>query len=209
MEDSETDRVRSALKERDVLGADDFGTFVNNTTYFAPSRFDQQAAMPVLIEMLPTLNDEPVVATVARHLRGPWARPAAYRSLLKAFQRWAEEAPDSDAGWALGEALAAAATTPDLPEILTLAQDSRYGQSRQMIVLALYRFKTDDTTAALIRLIRDPEVALHAMSALRRVIGPEQSRPLIQAVALEYAGLPIADTANRELKKIDKRLATR
>ena len=206
MEDSEIDRVRSVLTERGVAGVEDFGTFVNNTTYFAPSRFDERAAMPVLIELLPTLNDAHVVGTVASLLRRPWARPAAYEPLLIEFRRWA--AAGSDPGWALGDALAAAATSSNLSDLLALAQDSRYGRSRQMIVLALYRFKTDDTAAVLAELIRDPEVALHAMSALKRVIGPGRCRPMIEAVALEYAGSPLADTANRELKKINKRLAS-
>jgi hypothetical protein len=46
------------------------------------------------------------------------------------------------------------------------------------------------------------------MSALRRVIGAEKSRALIEAVAIDYEGSPIAAAANRELKKIDKRLAS-
>jgi hypothetical protein len=206
MEESEFDRVGGVLRARGVAGVEDFGTFVNNTTYFAPSRFDERSAMPVLIELLPTLNDAKVVETVASHLRRPWARPAAYEPLRIAFQRWAEAGPGSPAAWALGDALASAAISSNLLELLALVQDSRYGPSRQMIVFALYRFKADETAAALSQLIRDPEVALHAMSALRRIVGPEHSRPLIGAVALDYAGLPIADTANRELKKINKRL---
>lgn len=205
---SEFERTKDVLRAHGVAGSEDFGTFVNDTRYFAPSRFDGKAAIPVLMGLLPTLGDERVVATVARHLDQPSARPEAYGALLQAFQRWAAVAPDSDAGWALGKALATASTASNLPQLLVLAADPQYGRSRQMIVFALYRFKTDDTAAVLKRLIRDPEVALHAMSALRRVIGAEKSRALIEAVAIDYEGSPSAAAANRELKKIDKRLAS-
>jgi hypothetical protein len=57
---------------------EDFGRFVNNTTYFRPSAFDERAAMPTLLRLLPTLTDRALVGTVAAHLRRPWARPTAF-----------------------------------------------------------------------------------------------------------------------------------
>jgi hypothetical protein len=49
--------------------------------------------------------------------------------------------------------------------------EARYGQARQMIVDALWRFlRSPLVRPALTELVSDPDVALHAMSALRRTI---------------------------------------
>lgn len=54
-------RVQAALAEAGVAGVHDFGRFVSNTKYFEPSSFDERAAMPVLLTVLPTLTDPKVV----------------------------------------------------------------------------------------------------------------------------------------------------
>src|SRR4051812_23942315 len=84
-------RVRSSLEARGIAGSDDFGRFVNDTKHFRPSVFDERAAMPVLVEVLPTVTDKRVVASIARHLRRPWARPAAFPALQDAFGEWASK----------------------------------------------------------------------------------------------------------------------
>jgi hypothetical protein len=88
-----------------------------------------------------------------------------------------------------------------------LCLDDRHGRDRQMIVSRIGSFKgDDDVTRALITLLRDPDVALHAMSALRTQIGAEAARPHIAAL-LEHDSEQVRDQARRELRKIDKRLA--
>jgi hypothetical protein len=85
----DTTRVCQALSDAAVEGVEDFGRFVNNTEYFAPSKFGERSAMPILLALLPSLTEPKVVEVVARHLRRPWARPLAFQPLLQAFRSWA------------------------------------------------------------------------------------------------------------------------
>jgi hypothetical protein len=66
--------VRDALTSAGVMGAEDLGRFVNNTTYVRLSKFDEQAAAPTLLRVLPALKDPRLVTAVAAHLRRPWLR---------------------------------------------------------------------------------------------------------------------------------------
>ena len=142
-----------------MAGSEDLGLFVNNTDYFRPSTFDERAAMPVLLDLLPTLTDRSLVMAVAGHLRRPWARPRAFPVLHAAFVSWAGR--DQHVGWAIGDALVTCAQVAELPTLLDLAAERRYGWSRQMIVDALWRFKKDDRVSTLLlQLIDDPDVAL-------------------------------------------------
>jgi hypothetical protein len=49
--------ARESLMLAGVAGAEDFGWFVNDARYWQLSAFDERAAMPVLLELLPTLTD--------------------------------------------------------------------------------------------------------------------------------------------------------
>ena len=69
----EFDRVKSVLERRGVKGWADFGYLVNRPDLFRPSEVDERAAMPVLLDLLPTLTDGKAEAATARHLRRPWA----------------------------------------------------------------------------------------------------------------------------------------
>jgi hypothetical protein len=194
--------VRDALQRHGVQGAEDLGYFANNPQYFRPSRLDERAAMPVLLDLLPALSDQRVVAACAAHLRRPWARPIAFGPLRDAFEQWAPQ--NLSAGWQLGNALANAASAANLPVVLSLAAQTQYGTARQMIVDALWRFrKSALVEPALIALIRDPDVALHAMTALRRAIGRQAALPHLRAVQAEYPRDPLGQAAVRQIRKAE------
>jgi hypothetical protein len=185
-----------------VNGVEDLGRFVNDVTYLQPSMFDERAAMPVLLELLPTLTDPTLVGAVAAHLRRPWARPTAFDVLVDAFRRWAPLS--AGAGWQLGDALANAARLNDLPVLLDLVSDTHYGAARQMIVDSLWRFrKSALIEPALVSLITDPTVALHAMSALRRSIGPTLALPYLRQVAADHPGDRLGETATRQIRRAE------
>ena len=57
--------ARQALSVAGVAGVEDLGRFVNNTEHFAPSQFDERAAMPVLLDILPTATDAKLVEAIA------------------------------------------------------------------------------------------------------------------------------------------------
>ena len=199
--------LRERLISAGVSGTGDLGRFVSNPEFFGESGFDERAAMPVLIEVLPSLTDPQLVGAVAGHLRRPWARPAAFDALLAAFEEWAQR-DDSAAGWHLGDALGATATVMQADTLVRIGKDRKYGQSRQMVVHALGRFKkVPEVEPTLLGLIEDPDVALHAMQALRRVLGAEAALPHLERVERDHRGTNVGDQASREAKKARKAMS--
>lgn len=187
-------RIRNALERGGVSGIDDFGRFVNDSTYIEPSRFDERSAFPILLAIFPTLTDPKAVETTARYLGRPMGRPAAFKELLTAFRTWSSDG--AGVGWVLGDSLASAATKDQLSDLLELAQDRSFRMSRQMIVHSLWRYRSDArVSSVLIPLIRDPYVSLQAMSALRRTVGNEDAIPLLAAARDEVDDPKIKDHA--------------
>lgn len=60
----EWEQLRERLSAAGVAGVGDLGRFVSKPEHVGESSFDEQAAMPVLIEALPSLTD--------KHLSGLW-----------------------------------------------------------------------------------------------------------------------------------------
>src|SRR4051794_20110421 len=102
-DEDDSGRLCRELRAAGVAGVEDFGRFVSNVAAFRPSAFDEQAAMPTLLAILPSLSDPKVVAAVAGHLRRPWARPTAFPALLDAFVKSADV--DHSTAWKVGDAL--------------------------------------------------------------------------------------------------------
>ena len=205
MDADEWETLRSDLERAGVTGVADLGRFVSNVEFFGASEFDEKAAMPVLLEALPWLSDTRVVSAVAGHLRRPWARPHAFDALLDAFRRWAPV--DSTTGWHLGDALGSAATERRVDDLLEICHDTAFGTARQMPVAALGRFKRVPSVGpALVELIHDSDVGLHAMSALRRALGAAGALPYIEQLEHSNRGNALGEQAERELMKIRKAL---
>lgn len=197
----EWEQLRARLSAAGVEGVGDLGRFVGNPEFFGESRFDERAAIPVLIQSLPLLTDEKLVAAVAGHLRRPWARPAAFDALLAAFETWALRG-DSATGWHLGDALGTTATAGHTEVLLRVSQDRRYGKARQMVVHSLGRFgKVPEVPDVLLSLIEDPDVALHAMQALRRTLGAREALPHLERVEQNHSGTSMGAQAAREANK--------
>ena len=199
----DADRVGHALTVAGVSGVNDFGHFVNSSTHFRASEFDEKAAMPTLLAVLPSLTDLRVVTAVAGHLRRAWARPSAFPLLRDAFVRWAEV--DDAAGWALGDALGTAADKSRVGELIELAADGGYGMSRQTVVHSLRRFKNDQRVSpVLTKLLTDPSVALNAAGALRQVPGKDAAFPLLRAARDQTTDPTVAAGLVRNIKKAQK-----
>jgi hypothetical protein len=187
-----------------VAGVHDFGHFVSNTTYFSASGFDEKAAMPTLLAMLPSLTDPQIVTAVAGHLRRPWARPSAFPILLDAFVRWSEVDPET--GWALGDALGTASDKSRVSALLDLSTDARYGTARQMVVYSLRRYKSDDRVAPVLDgLLHDPTVALHAAGALRQVRGDAAALPILRVARDRMSDATVKRSLEREIEKAEKK----
>jgi hypothetical protein len=193
------------LRAEGVTGVEDLDRFVNNTKHLAPSRFDSRAAMPVLLRLLPTLTDRKAVEATARHLHGAWARPSAFDALEEAFRTWAPH--DALVAWTIGDSLALAATFDDLDVLLDFAENRQYGQARQMIVYSLWRFGKDlRVVDAIRRLTEDPDVCLHAMTALRRAVGNEAAMLQLCRVRDEHPDQNVRKQAARAVKNAQRSL---
>lgn len=78
--------------------------------------------------------------------------------------------------------------------MLQVCQDTDFGTARQMPVAALGRFKKAPAVApALVELIHDSDVGLHAMSALRRVVGASGAMPYVEEVERANRGTLLGD----------------
>lgn len=201
----EWDRVRQALREAGVRGVEDFGRFVNNTKYFEPSRLDEAEAAPVLLRLLPELEDERVVRTIGRHLQSKAVGRDCYGGVLAAYRKWGGRG--GEAGSVFGDTLARKADKSRSEDFLNLASDRAYGSSRAFIVDALWRFKgVADVEPLLLALIRDPDVSLYAMSALQRTVGPERMASVLHELLDDVPEGQVADYARRQLKRVEKKL---
>jgi hypothetical protein len=197
------ERIRSALTAHGVVGVDDFGYFVNNSKHLRSSSFDERAAMPVLLDLLPTLSDPKALEATARHLRRPWAKSVAFSSLLDAFRAWAPSEPL--VGWVIGDALASAAGPGDVDALIALADDQVFGMARQMIVYALWRFRRDHRVSELLtKLANDPEVYLHAMTALRRAVGSQATLPILRELSQSSPDPSIRKQAAKEMRRAER-----
>lgn len=76
----EWQHARQLLAERGVTGADDLGRFVSNTEFFRPSRLDERAAMPVLLELLPTVTDPGLARAIDRSPAAPMGQTRGIRA---------------------------------------------------------------------------------------------------------------------------------
>jgi hypothetical protein len=91
--------------------------------------------------------------------------------------------------------------------LLSLVSDVQYGSARQMIVDALWRFrKSSQVLPTLASLITDPAVALHAMSALRRSIGPAAALPYLRQVEASHHGDRLGKTAASQIRRAEASL---
>lgn len=200
--------MRDALAAAGVAGVEDLGRFVNNTQYFAPSKLDEQAAAPVLMKLLPELEDTRVVRTVARHLIGPWLKrhPGAYDHLRAAYLRWAPEKDET--GWVLGDALSRAADRSRADDLVALAMIGDHGMARAFIVDALWRFRGScDVEAPLRQLIGDPSVVRMALSSLQRTVGAEAMVPVVERVHAESADPDVRAAAGEQLRRLRRKLS--
>jgi hypothetical protein len=201
----EWEDLRNRLTTAGVTGAEDLGRFVSNPRVLGASTFDERAAMPILIDALPSLTDARLVKAVAGHLRRSWARPAAFDALYQAFLVWAPEDPMT--GWQLGDALGTTANVGQVEQLIEISMDRRYGMARQMVLLSLSRFSKSPGVAEVARsLIDDPDVALHAMKTYAKAVGQQAALSYIEGVERDHRGTQIGDQATREARKIRKRL---
>jgi hypothetical protein len=92
--------------------------------------------------------------------------------------------------------------------MLELSTNKRFGRSRQEIMGSLWRYRKDESVApVLLELIHDPDVGLHAMSALRQTIGNAAALPHLEQVEATANGTQLGKNAAKAIKSARKSLA--
>lgn len=170
------------------------------------AKVQYRSAIPVLIDWLREVDarvpvsDRPKVREgLVRALSVPAARPAAAPILIEEFRR----APDPSGlglGWVVGNALSVVADDSVFDEVAALAQDSRFGKARQMVVLGLARSKDPRAVPLLVGLLNDEDVVAHAVMALGK-LKPPGVRPAVERLLDHPQAL-----VRREAKKALARL---
>jgi hypothetical protein len=202
---SEWDDVCTALAAEGIDPAD-FGHFVNRVVpgVIELSTFDAERAMPVLLTCLGCVTDPRLKKTIISHLKTRAARGVAVPALIEAFR----EADEEGLRWQIGDTLQAAMTPIHHDAVLALAEDRRYGMGRQMLVDSLWRVKSDRVEPVLEDALTDPDVALHAGSALRRVIGNERAVACLEPL-VGHEDRRVGQAASWNLKRARRALAKR
>lgn len=74
-----------------------------------------------------------------------------------------------------------------------------------MIVFHLGRFKANPDVGPVVqRLVSDPDVSLHAMTALRKCVGNEAALPILRAVEAGHPDPQVRKQAAQAIKKASK-----
>ncbi len=129
-------------------------------------------AIPVLVELLaqdfePWMKDGIVRALTQRNARKEAAGP-----LLTEFRRTPGDATPK---WTIGNAMSEMADDGLYDEIAELVADRSHGRSREMMAVALGRMRKrrEDAVALLRQLLKDEQVAGHALIGLRKLKAKE------------------------------------
>jgi HEAT repeat protein len=123
-----------------------------------------EGAIPILISWLPKLDAFNVKESIVRTLSVPWARGIATKPVLEEFYKAPKEA--SSLRWAIGNAMEVIADPSVADEILKIVADPSNGSARQMFVLALGKLRYHQAVPVLLALLKQDEVAGHAVEAL-------------------------------------------
>lgn len=142
--DQDHQLVINSLREAGVQ-VDDVYELVNGAT--------PRAAVPVLVQLLPMLDDNTIKEGVIRALGDKAAHGVASRPLIAELKRIG--GAKSLLAWALANSLAEVVQASDFEELRSLVRDTSLGKAREMLVIALARTKHPDAVAELAKLATD------------------------------------------------------
>src|SRR6267143_4299213 len=122
------------------------------------------AAIPVLLEYLPRVQDPVIKETIVRVLTVKEARGKADAALVAEF-RAIPPSPTTHVGlkWAIANALSVVGTDAVFADVVELLKDKQHGKSREMLAVTLGNMKHPAAADVLIESLKDDEVAGHAL----------------------------------------------
>jgi hypothetical protein len=124
-------------------------------------------AIPILLRALRAADNDAVREDIVRTLSVPYAPSEVAQELVDVFRH----SENFFLKWAAGNGLEILADETVAEDVFALAADRKHGRAREMLVVAMARFKQDVNRAGeLMRfLLNDPDVQGHALLALRRL----------------------------------------
>jgi HEAT repeat protein len=161
--------VKCAVDSKPLLQRlSEMGFNVERISDLYEMKLDYRAAIPLLIEWLPRIDNLAVKEMIARCLTWRYAKPHAAPVLIQEFKR-APDFSESILIWVIGSALEIVADDGVFEEIAELASNKRYGRGREMLARALGKMNDPRAEDVLLDLIDDEEICTHAMIGLKRL----------------------------------------
>jgi len=176
------------------------GLYIDSIGDLYNKRFDYKIAIPILLHWLPRVKNPFVKEDIVRALTVPWARHTKASELLVEEFRCIDD--DNALKWAIGNALSVVADDTVLSDIIEFIKESKHGQAREMLVVALGNMKTPDVKYFLIELLENEDLAGHAIMALGKLKAKE-ARPAIERL-IAHPKSWIRREAKKALAKLDK-----
>jgi HEAT repeat protein len=165
-------RIVSRLNERGGVAIKSVFDLVNTKNSYA-------AAIPVLLDCLPEVQDKWIKEGVVRALSVKEARGTAEPALVREFEAITPDDRERQSlKWAIGNALSTVATDAVADQLIRIAQDKRHGKAREMIVVALANLRDAQVVDTLIALLADDEVCGYAAIALGKLKSKRAVDPL-------------------------------
>jgi len=136
------------------------------------TRMRYRDLVPTLMHLLGQVQDNVVLEMLARALTVREAQGKAERPLVALYRGLPISEETSHLRWVIGNALYSLKSQLVADDILAICGDPAQGTSRQMIVAALWKLKSEAAFLLLIDLLFDSTVRGHAISALGRFKDP-------------------------------------
>ena len=178
-----------------------FGFDVESVADLYNRRMKYEAAVPILLEWFPRIENSAVKESVARALTVRWARPRAAPVMLEELRRL-RESEDRGLRFAVANALAEVADDSLFDEVVELVRDRRYSLAdRGVVVRALANVKGERRRAieVLLELLRE-ELAPQAIAALGD-LRADETRGEIEPF-LEHEEAWVRQEAKKALRKL-------
>lgn len=162
-------------------------------------------AIPVLIKMLSEVRHPRIKEGIARALSVKEAVPVV-GDLIREFRRMEPKTSDEAAAkWALGNAIAVAATDKHTGDVIELIRDNVHGRARMMLPLALTKAtNTELVIDVLLDALNDEDVVCKSAEALAKLRASRAVTPL-QSLS-HHPNKDIQKAAAKALKKLAGRL---
>ena len=140
---------------------------VDSVWDFVNTSHDYEEAIPILIKHLSYNYMERNKEGIVRALAVKKAKGKANAVLIEEYSKTPPERHYYR--WAIGNTLNYIVTKDDIDKIIPIVLDKRNGDSRDMFIKALSKFKTEKVVETLKKLLDDNEVAPYATKALQRI----------------------------------------